>query len=92
MCDVFVLLGDACDEDQDNDGKPNLEDNCRLVPNPLQLHEKLTFDVKSKFKDFENLIRVLPKETEVGKSWRLCPNGKVQKIEAHLKFIQENKS
>lgn len=29
-------LGDACDEDADNDGVPNDPDNCPLVPNPNQ--------------------------------------------------------
>lgn len=28
--------GDACDEDDDNDGIPDNQDNCRLVPNPGQ--------------------------------------------------------
>ena len=26
--------GDVCDEDADNDGVPNQNDNCWLVPNP----------------------------------------------------------
>ena len=33
-------LGDECDDDDDNDGIPDLlppgPDNCRLIPNPLQ--------------------------------------------------------
>lgn len=29
--------GDACDDDIDGDGIPNLEDNCPLVPNSNQL-------------------------------------------------------
>ena len=28
--------GDACDDDDDNDGVPDSRDNCRLVPNPGQ--------------------------------------------------------
>lgn len=29
-------LGDECDDDDDNDGVPDVSDNCRLVPNPDQ--------------------------------------------------------
>ncbi|XP_078036691.1 cartilage oligomeric matrix protein-like isoform X2 [Augochlora pura] len=29
-------IGDACDPDADNDGKPNASDNCPLHPNPKQ--------------------------------------------------------
>ena len=28
--------GDACDDDDDNDGVPDNQDNCRLVPNSGQ--------------------------------------------------------
>lgn len=30
-------IGDACDDDADNDGIPNTPDNCPLVPNPDQV-------------------------------------------------------
>ena len=30
-------IGDACDEDADNDGIPNTPDNCPLVSNPDQV-------------------------------------------------------
>jgi len=30
-------IGDACDDDDDNDGVPDVDDNCVLVPNPDQL-------------------------------------------------------
>ena len=32
----MFVSGDVCDEDMDDDGIPNAQDNCRLVPNPLQ--------------------------------------------------------
>ena len=28
--------GDACDADDDNDAKDDIDDNCPLVPNPMQ--------------------------------------------------------
>lgn len=40
------LQGDACDDDQDNDGIPNIRDNCPMISNPLQEHDKLSYDVK----------------------------------------------
>lgn len=40
------LQGDACDDDQDNDGTPNIRDNCAMISNPLQEHDKLSYDVK----------------------------------------------
>ncbi len=34
---VFLhLVGDACDDDDDNDLIPDIRDNCRLIPNPDQ--------------------------------------------------------
>ncbi|XP_078366394.1 uncharacterized protein LOC144650562 [Oculina patagonica] len=39
--------GDACDDDQDNDGIPNIRDNCPMISNPLQEHDKLSYDVKA---------------------------------------------
>ena len=29
-------MGDECDSDIDNDGLPNEQDNCPLIPNPGQ--------------------------------------------------------
>lgn len=46
-----VLQGDACDDDQDNDGIPNIRDNCAMVSNPLQEHDKLSYDVKGMQQD-----------------------------------------
>lgn len=34
---VFWNLGDVCDEDDDNDGIPDVFDNCVLIPNPDQI-------------------------------------------------------
>jgi len=42
----IALQGDACDDDQDNDGIPNIRDNCAMVGNRLQEHDKLSYDVK----------------------------------------------
>ena len=43
-----ALQGDACDDDQDNDGIPNIRDNCAMISNPLQEHDKLSYDAKGK--------------------------------------------
>ena len=43
--------GDSCDDDQDNDGVANIRDNCPLVPNPGQEHEKLYYDAEGWFPD-----------------------------------------
>ena len=32
----YIDIGDACDDDIDNDGIPNEKDNCIMVPNPDQ--------------------------------------------------------
>lgn len=40
----FRCLGDACDDDSDDDGISDNEDNCRLVRNPDQSHLNVTFD------------------------------------------------
>jgi len=44
----IALQGDACDDDQDNDGIPNIQDNCAMISNPLQEHGKLSYDAKGK--------------------------------------------
>ena len=33
----YVISGDACDNDDDNDGIPDSNDNCPLVLNPRQV-------------------------------------------------------
>lgn len=33
---MFLLAGDACDDDDDNDGIPDYNDNCVLIFNPDQ--------------------------------------------------------
>lgn len=43
---MHCLLGDACDDDQDDDGIPNIRDNCPMINNPHQEHDKLSYDVK----------------------------------------------
>lgn len=43
---VSVVVGDACDDDQDGDGVSNVDDNCRLVSNPGQEHVNLAYDAK----------------------------------------------
>lgn len=45
---ISLHAGDACDDDQDNDGVSNLDDNCRLVSNAGQEHEKLAYDAEGK--------------------------------------------
>lgn len=45
---LIFLQGDACDDDQDNDGIPNIRDNCPMISNPNQEHHKLFYDVKGK--------------------------------------------
>ena len=37
--------GDACDDDQDGEGVPNIRDNCPLVSNAGQQHVNLHYDV-----------------------------------------------
>lgn len=39
-------IGDACDNDADNDGIPNTPDNCPLVANPDQLDTEADGDDK----------------------------------------------
>ena len=41
------FLGDACDEDKDNDLVLDANDNCIYVSNAQQNHTKLTYDVNS---------------------------------------------
>ena len=36
---IFTDIGDLCDDDADNDGVPNIKDNCPLVSNPKQEEE-----------------------------------------------------
>ena len=43
------MLGDACDDDDDNDGVPDGKDNCRLLPNPDQKDSNGMFRSKSFF-------------------------------------------
>lgn len=45
---LIFLQGDACDDDQDNDGIPNIRDNCPMISNPNQEHHKLSYDDKGK--------------------------------------------
>ena len=33
---MFLTQGDACDDDDDNDGVYDIVDNCRIVYNPEQ--------------------------------------------------------
>ena len=32
----ILILGDVCDDDDDNDGIKDSDDNCRLIPNKAQ--------------------------------------------------------
>ena len=45
---LHSLLGEACDDDQDNDGITNIRDNCPMISNPHQEHNKLSYDVEGK--------------------------------------------
>lgn len=53
-------LGDECDDDDDNDGIPDIlppgPDNCRLVPNPEQVDDNSEFLAKSNIKQGNQLI------------------------------------
>lgn len=46
-------LGDECDDDDDNDGIPDIippgPDNCRLVPNPDQIDDNSEPQIQSSF-------------------------------------------
>ena len=34
--EIFFTTGNACDDDDDNDGIPDEKDNCRIIKNPDQ--------------------------------------------------------
>ena len=61
-------IGDACDEDDDNDGVPDYippgPDNCRLVPNPTQT----VSDVKTVVPELLKLIRFCSGDRPTGGS------------------------
>ena len=52
MNQYVVLLGDSCDNDDDNDGIRDNDDNCPKVHNPLQEDDNGEFiNVAKEYKD-----------------------------------------
>jgi len=67
-------IGDACDDDKDNDGIKNAKDNCELVPNPDQKRTDTTRpegDACAKDKDGDGVPDtedVCPERFDVGRA------------------------
>lgn len=55
----FVALGDSCDDDIDNDGVPNIRDNCCLVTNPGQKHKNLSYDLNGSYGQLPKRIQIV---------------------------------